>query len=81
MPSSSIAKEKQQHVFNTPAPINGRKVISREQTAIKVGIHIGTTYKWKDSNPAFPLPIKLSPGRTVYFEDEIDAYLNSRPRT
>ncbi|MCC8950693.1 AlpA family phage regulatory protein [Bradyrhizobium sp. Arg62] len=59
----------------------GRVLIDIYETARRVGRHHLTLYRWKESNPDFPRPIRVSPGRIAYYADEVEAYINNRPRT
>jgi predicted DNA-binding transcriptional regulator AlpA len=78
--SPSSAKAKPRRVFASPQPIGGRVVINFKQTARKVGCHPLSLYRHIKNIPGFPKPIKVTPHRSAFFEDEIDHYLATRPR-
>jgi len=63
-----------------PETSGGRVLISHEECARRLGCHPNTLYRWKGSIPDFPRAIKLSPNHKAFYEDEIAAYVDSRPR-
>lgn len=67
--------------YPIPAASNGRSLIGPRECARRVGCHPLTLHRWKRTIPDFPQPIRISPGRIAFFEDEITEYLNTRPRT
>ncbi len=60
--------------MNTPRRIiDGKEV---ERRTVK-----GRIQRWRDVKAGtFPAPVELGPNRIGWFEDEIDAWLASRPR-
>jgi predicted DNA-binding transcriptional regulator AlpA len=75
-PHRRIADER---TFTLP-DTGGRTLIDTNETARRVGCHPLTLYRWKRTIPEFPRPIRISPNRVAYFEDEINEYINTRPR-
>ena len=66
--------------YPIPAISNGRALIDPRETARRVGCHPVTLYRWMKSLPGFPIAIRISPNRIAFFEDEVTAYIDSRPR-
>ncbi len=54
-----------------------RRALRPARTAEKLDIGLSSLWLKCKSDPAFPKPFKLSARTTVFFEDEIDAYLIS----
>ena len=52
-----------------------RNTIRPAKVKAKLDIGLSTLWAWCKSKPDFPKPFKLSARTTVFFEDEIDAYL------
>lgn len=82
-PSAAMPKKPKQHVFLVPPPVAGRVLISFKQTAAKLGCHETTPYRYLKNKdmPDFPRPIQVTPHRRAFFEDEIDRWLATRPRS
>ena len=58
-----------------------RKILRRLAVCEKVGLSPVTVWrKAKDLDDDFPVAVSLSPNATGWFEDELDAWLESRPR-
>lgn len=75
------AAPKKQPVFLCPAPIGGRVVLSIEQAAAKLGVCRTQPYRYmKDPDLNFPRPIIVSSNKRAFYEDEIDEWLQNRPR-
>ncbi|MBR0994154.1 AlpA family phage regulatory protein [Bradyrhizobium japonicum] len=66
--------------YPIPAVSNGRALIDPRETARRVGCHPVTLYRWMKTLPGFPIAIRISPNRIAFFEDEVTAYIDSRPR-
>lgn len=59
-----------------------RKILRRLATSEKVGLAPVTIWrKANDPDDDFPVAVSLSPNATGWFEDELDAWLESRPRS
>jgi len=58
-----------------------KRLISQTELRARLG-NIGRTTLWRlqVSDPAFPAPVEISPGRSGFYEDEVEAYIASRPR-
>jgi predicted DNA-binding transcriptional regulator AlpA len=54
--------------------------MSPKETANRVGCHVLTLNRWRETNPDFPRPIQISPAHIAYFEDEVIEYIATRPR-
>jgi prophage regulatory protein len=52
-----------------------RNTIRPSKAKAKLDIGLSTLWAWSKTKPDFPKPFKLSARTTVFFEDEIDAYL------
>jgi len=50
------------------------------QVATKLGVSVQTIWRWRHTNPGFPQSFKLTPGTTVWSEQEIDDWLNNLTR-
>jgi prophage regulatory protein len=59
--------------------VNGRRVIRRKGVITKTGRSYPTIWRAVRAG-TFPAPIVLGPNSVGWFEDEIDAWLASRPR-
>ena len=46
--------------------------------AEKLGVGLSTLWRYAQTIPDFPKPVKLSPRCTIFFESELDAWLASR---
>ena len=73
-------REKPPKTHAMPTPIDGRVVISRKETARRLGVHLATTNRLQATVDGFPQPIQLSPNRVGFYEDEIEQWRASRPR-
>jgi predicted DNA-binding transcriptional regulator AlpA len=63
-----------------PAQPPRRRLISKREVCEKLGrIHPTTLWRYR-TRPGFPQPVRLTPTRSMWFEDEIDAYMASLPR-
>lgn len=59
--------------------VTGRVVISPKTTMAKV--NKSRTTLWRDIRAGkFPAPVQLGPNSIGFYEDEVDAWLVSRPR-
>jgi hypothetical protein len=62
----------------------GRHLLRQAPTARKFNVHNGTPKRWaSDARYAhlnFPKPVKLGDNCIAWFEDELDAWAESRPR-
>ena len=61
--------------------IKGRRILRPKEVRERVGY--GRTMLWaksRDPNDAFPSPIQLGVNSIGYFEDEINEWLENRPR-
>jgi prophage regulatory protein len=56
---------------NTP----GNRTLRPAQAAEKLGIGLSTIWLKAKSDPKFPKPFKISPRTTVFYEQELDAYI------
>ena len=54
-----------------------RRVLRPAKTADKLDIGLSSLWAKCKNDPTFPKPFKLSSRTTVFFEDEVDAYLTS----
>ena len=60
--------------MNTPRRIIDGKEVGRRTSKSRI-------QRWRDVKAGtFPAPVELGPNRIGWFEDEIDAWLASRPR-
>jgi predicted DNA-binding transcriptional regulator AlpA len=66
--------------YPIPETSNGRVLIDPRATAKRLGCHPVTLYRWMKTIPGFPVAIRISPNRIAFFEDEVAAYIDSRPR-
>jgi predicted DNA-binding transcriptional regulator AlpA len=57
-----------------------RVLLTAEQTASLLNCHKITLWRWMKSIPDFPRPLRVSPGRIAFYEHEVLAYIESRPR-
>jgi predicted DNA-binding transcriptional regulator AlpA len=57
-----------------------RPLISVTKTAAKLGCHSATVMRRVAADKNFPQPIRVYGTRLAWFEDEVDAYVRSRPR-
>ena len=63
-------------------PTKKRKIISTKETMRRSGVKARSTL-WRraqDPEDDFPRPVECGNGRIGYFEDEVEAWINSRPR-
>jgi predicted DNA-binding transcriptional regulator AlpA len=58
-----------------------KRLISQTELRARMG-NIGRTTLWRlqTSDPTFPTQVEISPGRSGFYEDEVEAYIASRPR-
>ena len=54
-----------------------RRTLRPPKVAEKLSIGLSTMWMRAKNDPTFPKPFKLGPRITVFFEDEIDAYLTA----
>jgi predicted DNA-binding transcriptional regulator AlpA len=66
--------------YPIPETSNGRVLIDPRVTAKRLGCHPVTLYRWMKTLPNFPIAIRISPNRIAFYEDEVAAYIDSRPR-
>jgi predicted DNA-binding transcriptional regulator AlpA len=79
-PGATRAPNRFRADYPIPTSSNGRKLIDPRECARRVGCHPLTLYRWMKTIPDFPHPIRMSPGRVAFFEDEITKYIDTRPR-
>ena len=53
-----------------------RRAIRPAQAAQKLGIGLSTLWRRVKTAPNFPQPFKHGPRTTVFFEDQLDEWLN-----
>lgn len=53
--------------------------ISDSQLAARYGVHRATIWRWSNTNPAFPKPVKLSPQCSRWKLTEIETWEARRP--
>lgn len=53
----------------------GRRCLRPNKAATKLAIGVSTLWLRVRTDADFPKPIKIGPRTTVFFEDELDAYL------
>jgi len=61
--------------------IKGRRILRPKEVRERTGY--GRTMLWiksRDPDDAFPTPVQLGPNSIGYFEDEINEWLENRPR-
>ena len=61
--------------------IKGRRVLRPKEVRGRTGY--GRTMLWlkgRDPDDAFPSPVQLGPNSIGFYEDEIDEWLETRPR-
>jgi len=58
-----------------------RRALRPAKAADKLGIGVSTLWAKVKNDPTFPRPIKLSPRTTIFREEELDAYLDTCPRS
>lgn len=51
-----------------------RHALRPKLAAEKLGISLNTLWCWHRERPSFPRGIKLGPGTTVFWEDELEAF-------
>jgi prophage regulatory protein len=80
--SRSVGRPKvsEGNTYPMPAKSGGRALIDLKETAKRVGCHPLTIYRHLKNISDFPRPIRISPNRIAFFEDEIIDYIDSRPR-
>lgn len=59
-------------------PIRAKQAVRPAQAAKKLGVSIGTLWRYCKTNPAMPKPRKLSARVTVFDEQELDAFLSGK---
>ena len=57
--------------------ISNRRTLRPAATAEKLDIGLSSLWGKCKNDPTFPKPFKLSPRTTVFYEHEIDAYLEA----
>jgi predicted DNA-binding transcriptional regulator AlpA len=67
-------------MYPIPEMSGGRVLIDPRQCAKRVGCHPITLYRWMKNIPDFPRPIRISPNRIAFFDDEVTRYIDTRPR-
>lgn len=58
-----------------PSPL-----LSAEEVAVMLRCHKVTLWRWLKTIPDFPQPIRKSPGRIAFYQQEVIDYIASRPR-
>ena len=65
--------------MNTDTPKTGRVVLNGK--TVEARTETSRVQRWRMIREgSFPAPVELSPNKLGWFEDEIDAWLESRPR-
>ena len=59
------------------ASTSPRRALRPPQAAEKLGIGLSTLWTKVKSDPEFAQPVKIGPRVTIFFEDELDAWLNA----
>ena len=59
--------------------VRPRQALRPAQAAKKLGVSIGTLWRYCRLNPTMPKPRKLSARVTVFDEQELDAFLSGGP--
>ncbi len=54
-----------------------RRALRPPPSAQKLGVSLSQLWTFVRSDPDFPKPFKLGPRVTVFFEDELDAWLTT----
>ena len=61
------------------APLKARRLIRDPEVEAKT--RRSRTQRWRDIRAGnFPAPVQIGPNAVAWFEDEVDAWLASRPR-
>lgn len=60
--------------MNTPTT---RRAMRPAETASYLGMGLSSLWAKCKADPAFPQPIKLAPRTTVFYREEVDAYLDA----
>jgi predicted DNA-binding transcriptional regulator AlpA len=63
-----------------PKAAEARVILSSTETAARFKCHVITLGRRMNADKKFPRPIRLSNGRLAWFEDEVNFYINNRPR-
>lgn len=63
-----------------PVAEAARVILSSTETAARFKCHVITLGRRMAVDKKFPRPIRLSNGRLAWFEDEVNHYINNRPR-
>lgn len=50
-------------------------LMSVHQVGARLGVSVATVWRWRDTNPGFPKPVKLSKGCTRWSAAAIDTFL------
>lgn len=56
------------------------RVLDVKGVASKIGLSRSQIYRILKSDPSFPKPIRLSPRRIGWRENEVDSWIDDRPR-
>ncbi len=59
------------------ATLTHRRALRPPQAAQKLGIGLSTLWTKVKVDPDFAQPVKMGPRVTIFFEDELDAWLTS----
>jgi prophage regulatory protein len=54
--------------------VNNVIYVSAAQLAVRYAVHVGTIWRWAQTNQDFPRPLNLSYGCTRWRLDEIEQY-------
>ncbi|MXW18356.1 MAG: AlpA family transcriptional regulator [Gemmatimonadetes bacterium] len=57
----------------------GTRVLRAREVVSEIGVSKATLYRWVRSG-GFPKPIKLGPGAVGWRREELDEWVDSRPR-
>jgi predicted DNA-binding transcriptional regulator AlpA len=57
-----------------------RRIVRRQAARQRAGISRTTEFRLRQSDPTWPRVVELTAQLTGYFEDELDAWLEARPR-
>lgn len=91
-PKSALSRDETTTQTASPSPSSPptpprkpRRLIVLKEVAYRVSISRATVYRLKDralaGKSTFPLPVEIGPGRIAWHEHEVDAWLDSLPRT
>jgi predicted DNA-binding transcriptional regulator AlpA len=79
-PKKTNRRPRFRSLYAIPGASSGRVLLDRNETALRVGCHPVTLYTWMKTIDGFPIPIRITKHRIAFYEDEVTAYIDSRPR-